>query len=120
MTGYLTVLTTTASEDEAEVIAEALLAEELAACVQILPIRSRYLWQGAVQREPEQLLLIKTRAALFEVVRSKIRTMHSYDTPEIVALPIAAGDADYLSWIGGVTRHDAPPQGELPRSGRGG
>jgi periplasmic divalent cation tolerance protein len=109
MTGYVTVLTTTASPLEAEAIAEALLTEELAACVQILEIRSRYVWRDAVQREPEQLLLIKTRAALFEVVRAKIRTLHSYDTPEIVALPIAAGDADYLSWLGSVTRKNAPP-----------
>lgn len=104
MSGYVTVFTTTASEDEAEAIAEALLADELAACVQIMPIRSRYVWKGAVQREAEQLLLIKTRAALFELVRGKIRTLHSYDTPEIVALPIAAADVDYLSWMAGVTR----------------
>ena len=116
MTGYVTVLTTTADEAEAEAIADALLADELVACVQIMPIRSRYLWRGQVQREPEQLLLIKTRAELFEIVRAKIRTLHSYDTPEIVALPIAAGDADYLAWIGGATRQEAPPQGELPRS----
>lgn len=109
MTGYVTVLTTTASEAEGEAIAEALLSEELAACVQITAVRSRYVWNGAVQREAEQLLLIKTRAALFELVRGKIRTMHSYDTPEIVALPISAGDGDYLSWLGDVTRKDAPP-----------
>jgi periplasmic divalent cation tolerance protein len=106
MTGYVTVLTTASSEAEAERICEALLADELAACVQILEIRSRYIWNGAVQHEPEQLLLIKTRAALFEMARSKIRTLHSYDTPEIIALPIAAGDADYLSWIGAVTRSE--------------
>lgn len=116
MTGYVTVLTTTATAAEAEAIAEGLLAEKLAACVQILEIRSRYLWQGAVQREPEQLLLIKTRAALFELVRGKIRTLHSYDTPEIVALPITAGDADYLAWIGGVTK--GQPVSE-PSSGTG-
>jgi uncharacterized protein involved in tolerance to divalent cations len=104
MTGYVTVLTTTASEAEGEAIAEALLAEELAACVQITPIRSRYVWQGEVQREAELLLLIKTRATLFEIVRARIRTLHSYETPEIVVLPIAAGDADYLSWIGAVTK----------------
>jgi uncharacterized protein involved in tolerance to divalent cations len=104
MTGYVTVLTTTASEDEAETIAEALLADELAACVQIMPIRSRYVWNGTVQREAELLLLIKTRAALFELVRGKIRTLHSYDTPEIVALPITAADADYQTWMAGVTR----------------
>ena len=108
MTGYVTVLTTTADAAEAEAIAEALLAEELAACVQIAEIRSRYLWNGQVQREPEQLLLIKTRADLFEIVRAKIRTLHSYDTPEIVVLPIMAGDADYLAWIGSVTRVSDP------------
>lgn len=104
MSGYVTVLTTTASEAEAETIAAALLADELAACVQIVEIRSRYLWKGEVQRESEKLLLIKTRAVLFEVVRARIRTMHSYETPEIVALPIVAADADYLSWMAGVTR----------------
>lgn len=112
MSGYVTVLTTTASEAEAEAIAEVLLAEELAACVQIAAIRSRYVWKGELQREAEQLLLIKTRAALFEIVRAKIRTLHSYETPEIVALPIVAGDADYLSWMAGAVRgeaSDAPP-----------
>ena len=104
MTGYVAVLTTTASETEAETIAQALLAEGLAACVQISAIRSRYVWNGAVQREEEQLLTIKTRAELFEPVRAKIRTLHSYDTPEITAVPIVAGDADYLSWIGSVTK----------------
>jgi len=104
MSGYVTVHTTTASEAEAEAIAEALLGEELAACVQIVAIRSRYLWKGELQREPEQLLLIKTRTALFEIVRAKIRAMHSYDTPQIVAVPIVAADADYLSWMAGVTR----------------
>ena len=119
MTGFVTVLTTTATEHEAETIAEAVLAEGLAACVQILEIRSRYVWQGEVKHEPEQLLLIKTRAELFEILRGKIRAMHSYETPEIVALPIAAGDGDYLNWIGSVTGagQAAPPQGELPRSG---
>jgi uncharacterized protein involved in tolerance to divalent cations len=103
MTGFVTVLTTTASEAEAEAIAEALLADGLAACVQMTEVRSRYVWQGQVQRETEQLLLIKSRADLFEIVRGKIRAMHSYDTPEIIALPIAAGDADYLTWLAGAT-----------------
>lgn len=100
---FVTVLTTTASGAEAEAIAEALLADGLAACVQILAISSRYVWQGEIRREPEQLLLIKTREPLFEMVRARIRTLHSYDTPEIVALPIAAGDADYLAWLASAT-----------------
>jgi periplasmic divalent cation tolerance protein len=106
MSGYVTVFTTTAAEAEAEAIAEVLLVEELAACVQIMAIRSRYAWKGEVQREGEWLLMIKTRAVLFEIVRAKIRAMHSYETPEIVALPIVAADADYLSWMAGVTRAD--------------
>ena len=117
MTGYVTVLTTTSAAAEAEAIAEALLAEQLAACVQILEIRSRYVWEGAVRHEPEQLLLIKTREALFEMVRSKIRTMHSYDTPEIVALPIVAGDIDYLQWIGAATRGE--PEAPTEADSRG-
>lgn len=107
MTGYVTVLTTTATEREAESIAEALLSDRLAACVQIVEIRSRYVWEGEVKHEPEQLLLIKSRVDLFEIVRGRIRAMHSYDTPEIVALPIVAGDADYLAWLGGVTSSPA-------------
>lgn len=107
MSGYVTVMTTTASEAEAEAIADALLAEALAACVQIAKVRSRYVWKGEVQREAEQLLLIKTRAELFEIVRAKIRSLHSYETPEIVAIPIVAGDGDYLSWMAGAVRGEA-------------
>jgi uncharacterized protein involved in tolerance to divalent cations len=104
VTGFVTILTTTATEADAEMIADALLADGLAACVQMLPIRSRYLWKGEVQREAEQLLLIKTREALFEAARARIRSLHPYETPEILALPIAAGDVDYLTWIRDSTR----------------
>ena len=103
LTEACVILVTAGSEAEAEALAEALVGERLAACVQLSPIRSRYVWKGAVQRDDEILLLIKTRAELFEIVRGKIRAIHSYDTPEIVALPITAGDADYLAWLGGVT-----------------
>ena len=104
MTGYVTIQTTVATEADGERIAEVLLSEGLAACVQLMPIRSRYVWKGEVRREDEQLLLIKTRQALFEPVRARIRTLHAYETPEIVALPITAGDVDYLGWIGEATR----------------
>ena len=100
----ITVLTTTATEADAEAIAEALLADGLAACVQITAVRSRYVWKGEIQREDEQLLLIKTRDALFEPVRARIRTLHPYETPEIIALPVAAGDQDYLAWLAEATR----------------
>ncbi len=97
------VQTTTATAEEAERIAEILLAEKLAACVQIVAIRSRYVWKGAVERADEQLLLIKTGEALFEPVQARIRAAHSYETPEIVAVPVSAGDAYYLAWVSEVT-----------------
>jgi uncharacterized protein involved in tolerance to divalent cations len=101
---FITILTTTASPDEADRIADALVAEGLAACVQIAAIRSRYIWKGQVERADEQLLLIKTCEALFEPVRARIRELHSYETPEIVALPIAAGDGEYLAWLAEAAR----------------
>ena len=104
MTGYVTIHTTAANEADAERLADVLLGEGLAACVQVMPVRSRYVWRGEVRREDEQLLLIKTRAALFEPVRAKIRALHSYETPEIVALPITAGDVDYLGWMAEATK----------------
>jgi periplasmic divalent cation tolerance protein len=97
-------MTTAGSDAEAEALAEALLAERLAACVQLSPIRSRYVWKGAVQREDEILLLIKTRAELFEQVRARLRALHSYDTPEILMLPATAADADYLAWLEAETK----------------
>ena len=84
-------------------MAEALVGERLAACVQFSPIRSRYVWKGAVQRDDEILLLIKTKVALFEAVRGRVRELHSYEAPEIVMLPVTAGDADYLAWIAAET-----------------
>lgn len=99
MTGACTIFTTAGSETEAEDIAQALLSEKLAACVQMTPITSRYIWKGELAREAEVLLLIKTRAELFEEVRSRVRALHSYETPEVLMVPVAAGDADYLAWL---------------------
>ena len=82
----------------------ALVGERLAACVQLTPIRSRYTWKGAVQRDDEILLLIKTGQDLFEAVRARVRALHSYETPEIVMLPVQAGDPDYLAWIAAETQ----------------
>ncbi|MDX9999403.1 MAG: divalent-cation tolerance protein CutA [Phenylobacterium sp.] len=104
MPGACTIFATAGSETEAEDIAGALLAEKLAACVQMTPVSSRYVWKGGLAREEEVLLLIKTRAELFEQVRAKIRAMHSYETPEILMLPVSQGDGDYLAWLAGSTR----------------
>ncbi|MBV9385794.1 MAG: divalent-cation tolerance protein CutA [Chroococcidiopsidaceae cyanobacterium CP_BM_ER_R8_30] len=98
-TGYGVVLVTTDSQKEAETIAGALVQFRLAACVSLLPIHSIYTWQGEVHREPEWQLLIKTDLAQFETLAAKIRELHSYEVPEIIALPIVAGSQPYLQWI---------------------
>jgi len=100
---YGVMLTTTPTREEAQNIARLLIEEKLAACVQLLPIESFYFWQGKTQNEAEVLLLIKTRTALFENAIARIKEVHSYTVPEIVAVPFAAGFAGYLSWIGEVT-----------------
>ena len=93
------VTTTVANRDEARRIARLLLEERLAACVQLLDIESHYVWKGEPMREPEVMLLIKTRAVLFDQVIARVRALHSYELPEIVAQNFAAGFAPYLSWI---------------------
>jgi periplasmic divalent cation tolerance protein len=103
-TSYCMVLTTTSSQDEAERLAEILVREQLAACVQITTINSTYTWQGTLHQDPEWLLLIKTRADLFDAVQETLCTHHSYETPEIIQVPIIQGSAPYLSWIDENTR----------------
>ena len=93
------ILTTASTHDEASRIAEALVAERLAACVQLSPIESWYRWEGKVEHAPETRLHIKTTADRADQVRDRIRALHSYDVPEIVILPIGAGSADYLDWL---------------------
>lgn len=97
------VLTTVATPEDAQRLADGLLDKRLAACVQTLAIQSAYRWKGAVQREPEQLLLIKTRAELYSAVETHLRAHHPYELPEIVCIPIAAGSPDYLRWLAAET-----------------
>ncbi|NLO07361.1 MAG: divalent-cation tolerance protein CutA [candidate division WS1 bacterium] len=100
MTDCLQVFCTTDDRDEAEAIAEALVRDALAACVQIAgPITSVYHWEGEVARAEEWLLLAKTTAERFPELEIAIVGMHSYDVPEIVAVPIASGSAEYLQWL---------------------
>jgi periplasmic divalent cation tolerance protein len=100
---YGVLLTTTPNREEAAKIAKLLIDERLAACVQLLPIESFYFWEGKTQNEAEILLLVKTRSALFETAIARIKSVHSYSVPEIVAMPFAAGFSGYLDWIDGVT-----------------
>jgi periplasmic divalent cation tolerance protein len=100
VTAYIQVLTTTGSEDEAGRIAAALLDQRLAACVQTAgPILSRYRWRGQLEEAREWQCLAKTEAALYERVESAIRAIHSYEEPEILAIPVLDGSRGYLEWI---------------------
>ena len=97
---YGVLLTTVPSREEATKIAKLLIDEKLAACVQLLPIESFYVWQGKTQNEAEILLLVKTRSALFDPAIARIKAVHSYGVPEIVAMPFTAGFGGYFDWIG--------------------
>ncbi len=99
------VFVTCASPDEAERIAQLLLEARLAACVNVIDgVESWFHWQGKIDQANEHLLIIKTKQALFDQLAGLVGQNHSYQTPEIIALPIVAGNADYLSWIDSETR----------------
>jgi len=96
----LLVLTNLPDRQAAERLAERLVAERVAACINILaPCRSVYRWQGAVQHEEEHPLLIKTTAARYDALEQAIRAAHPYELPEIVAVPIERGLPAYLQWL---------------------
>jgi len=96
----IVVFMTATNGEEATRLAEMLVGAHLAACVQILPeIESVYRWQGKIERSSEVLLLAKTTRAKFDDLEREVRALHSYDTPEIVAVPIVAGSAPYLEWL---------------------
>jgi len=96
----IVVYTTAGSEDQAARIATALVEENLAACVNIVPgIHSVYRWKGKIEKDKEYLLIIKSAALRFDALRERIRTLHSYELPEIIAVRIEAGDPDVLAWI---------------------
>ena len=104
MTDCIVVLVTTAARVEAERMAEALVGEGWAACVNVTgPVRSIYRWEGEVQCDDEWLLIIKARAAHFDALAARVRALHSYQNPEVIALPVAAGSAPYLEWLRSVT-----------------
>jgi periplasmic divalent cation tolerance protein len=106
MTDKIVVLSTCGSPEEAERLARLLVDRRLAACVNIVtPVRSIYRWQGAVEDAAEWLLLIKTSRARFEELSETLRAAHSYEVPEILALPAVAGSHSYLDWIGRETSH---------------
>ncbi len=100
MGSFIQVITTTENKQDAEKIAKRLVERKLAACVQIIgPISSIYRWKDSIERAEEWLLLIKSKENLYEEVEITIKKMHSYEIPEIIALPIAIGSREYLEWL---------------------
>lgn len=96
----IVVFITAPDKDEAARLADMLVTTHLAGCVQILPgVESVYRWQGQVERQEEVLLIAKTLSAKFDELAREVRALHTYETPEIVALPIASGSGEYLDWL---------------------
>lgn len=99
-TQAIVVFMTAASREEAGQLAEMLVNKRLAACVQILPeMQSVYRWEGEVERQPEVLLIAKTLNSKLADLETAVRALHSYEIPEIVAIPLSAGSAPYLKWL---------------------
>jgi len=98
--GKVVIFVTTGTEEEAHKIAELLLTKRKAACVNIVPgVESSFWWQGKLDSARESLLIIKTRASLLSEIVELVKSIHSYEVPEIIALPIIGGNEDYLKWI---------------------
>jgi periplasmic divalent cation tolerance protein len=102
MTDKIVVLVTCGSAREAKKIARTLVEKRLAVCGNILgaPVRSIYRWKGKVETAREWLLILKSSRARFKALEAEVKRLHSYDVPEIIALPISAGSTEYLKWIG--------------------
>jgi periplasmic divalent cation tolerance protein len=99
-TDAIVVFMTAANGEEATRLADMLVGAHLAACVQILPeMESVYRWQGNIERQSEILLLAKTTRAKFAELEREVRALHSYETPEIIAVPVVDGSAPYLDWL---------------------
>ncbi len=108
MADFVIVLITAPNEEAAAMMAKDLVSAGLAACVNIIrDIRSVYRWQGSIEDESEALMLVKTRRASFDVLQRRVRELHPYTVPEIIALPIIEGFEGYLGWLGEETSEAA-------------
>ena len=100
MTEKIVVFSTCGSEQDAMKVARALVEAKVAACVNILPnIRSVYRWKDAIEEESEWMLMIKSSRSLFAQLQAELRKVHSYEVPEVLAIPVVDGSAEYLSWL---------------------
>jgi periplasmic divalent cation tolerance protein len=107
----IVVFITAANKDEAVRLAEMLVQARLAACVQVLPgVESIYRWQGKVEHQEEVLLIAKTIRSRFEDLEKEVRALHSYETPEIVAVSLVAGSGPYLDWLSASVEADKSQQ----------
>jgi len=105
MSSYIVVYITTSSVSEAKKIGRLLVEEKLAACSNIIsPIRSIYSWQGRICDDKEALMILKTKRNLFKKIVARVEKLHSYDVPEIIAIPIIEGSGKYLSWLNKETK----------------
>lgn len=101
----IVVFVTCGSEEEAVKISNALVEEQLAACVNIIPpIRSIYRWEEKIWDEKEWLLIIKTQRKRFQELETRVKSLHSYSVPEIISLPIVEGSSSYLNWLAEMTK----------------
>jgi periplasmic divalent cation tolerance protein len=100
MTDKIVVLSTCATEADAERLARALVEGRLAACVNVVPgVRSFYHWKGETESSAEFLLIVKTSRELFPALQAEMEKLHPYEVPELLALPVVAGAENYLSWL---------------------
>jgi periplasmic divalent cation tolerance protein len=110
MTEYIVALITASKEDEAARIAQDIVASRLAACVNIVKgIRSIYRWRGKIEDEGEVLMIVKTRRDLFGNLKKRVKELHSYSVPEIIAVPVIEGSEEYLNWLKEETGQKSGP-----------
>jgi periplasmic divalent cation tolerance protein len=101
---FCLALVTVPNETLATSLAQSLLAAQLAACINCFAVRSLYTWNGKLQQDYEYQLMIKTQVHLFDALAEMVTTLHPYDVPEIIAIPIIAGATPYLNWLGENTK----------------
>ena len=104
MSKYCIAISTFANSEQAQAIIDQILTEKLAACIQVMDIKSHYMWQGDVCHDDEVLVLFKTSWIMYEQLERRIKELHAYDTPEIIAIDIEKGFKGYLEWIDEVTK----------------
>jgi periplasmic divalent cation tolerance protein len=104
LTDYGVILVTVDTQEAAQAIAQALVSDRLAACVNMFPMHSVYRWENQVQQAGEWQLVIKTDLALFDAIAAALDTLHPYEVPEILALPIQQGSEPYLTWLADSVR----------------